>query len=341
MDDKMFLSPEVTQHGGHMIMQNVKKPNKIKYLNIDTRFQGDYNSSKLATLTYNLPQKITEVKSIAVRNIEIPMSFYSFSSNRGNTHMKVHSSTANTDTNIVINNYSYHSYNTPTHTNEDVLPFNPPQYVDQITQNTNLITEMNSKLIVLDKDETTGNSINFLSINSTGNICSLRNYSNLNINDNKSTTYTIHFDVDISGGFNKYNLKSTLGWCLGFRQPSYTLAPGETIVAEGMIDTNNIRYLYLVVDEFRQSNPNSFLSPLHNSFISKNILARITLNTEIYPFGSILPANIFNGLLLSDQRYYSGKTDIQKLQIQLIDDWGNIVDLNQMDFSFCLEIECE
>jgi hypothetical protein len=45
--------------------------------------------------------------------------------------------------------------------------------------------------------------------------------------------------------------------------------------------------------------------------------------------------------LLSDQRYYSGKTDIQKLQIQLVDEGGRIVDLNQLDFSFCLEIECE
>jgi len=336
----MFLSPEVTQHGGHMIMQNVKKPNKIKYLNIDTRFQGDYNSSKLATFTYNLPQKITEVKSIAVRSIEIPMSFYSFSSNRGNTHMKVHSSKANTDNILVINNYSYNSYYNTQNSNADVLPLIQSTSKNQITENMNLITELNSKSYSVFGVADIGLGYpNIFSINSTANICSFTNYSN--VNDQKSTTYTIYFDVDISGGFNKYNLKSTLGWCLGFRQPSYTLAPGKTIVAEAMIDTNNIRYLYLVVDEFRQSNPNSFLSPLYNSFISKNILARITLNTEIYPFGSILPANIFNGLLLSDQRYYSGKTDIQKLQIQLIDDWGNIVDLNQMDFSFCLEIECE
>ena len=79
MDDKAFLSPEVTQQGGHMIIQIVKKPNKIKFLNIDTRYQGDYNLNKLANFTYNLPQRITEVKSIAVRSIEIPMSFYSFS----------------------------------------------------------------------------------------------------------------------------------------------------------------------------------------------------------------------------------------------------------------------
>jgi len=96
-----------------------------------------------------------------------------------------------------------------------------------------------------------------------------------------------------------------------------------------------------VVDEFRQSNPNSFISPLYQSIINKNVLARIVINSNIYAFGSILPANTFNGYLLSDQRTYSGKVDIQKLQIQLVDEWGNAVDMNQVDFSFCLEIECE
>ena len=38
---------------------------------------------------------------------------------------------------------------------------------------------------------------------------------------------------------------------------------------------------------------------------------------------------------------YAGNVDIQKLNIQLVDEWGNIVDLNQLDFSFCLEIEYE
>ena len=108
------------------------------------------------------------------------------------------------------------------------------------------------------------------------------------------------------------------------------------------MDVNNIRYLFLVVDEFRSSNPNSFISPLGDSFLSKNILARITLNpTTFGAFGTILPANIFNGYLLSDQRVYSGTTDIQKLKIQLVDEFGNPVDLNYVGFSFCLEIEFE
>lgn len=292
MDDK-FLSPELTQQGGHIVLQNVKKPTKIKFLNIDTRYQGDYNLNNLATFNYNLPQRITEVKSIAVRNIEIPMSFYSFSLNNGNTFMKIDNSC------IIIPNFSY------------------------TTIDTNLKTQLNTQLI-----SSTNFSID-ISFNRT------------TITNNTNSTHKIYFDVDPSGGFNKYNLKSTLGWCLGYRLPEYSILPNKSLVAEGLVNTNTIRYLFLVVDEFRQSNPNSFVSPLYNGYISKNVLARITLNPAIYPFGTILPANIFNGLLLSDQRYYSGKTDIQKLQIQLVDEWGRIIDLNQLDFSFCLEIECE
>ena len=292
LDDKSFLSPVLTQQEGHMILQNVKKQNKIKYLNIDTRFQGDYNLNKLATLTYNLPQKIAEVKSIAVRSVEIPMSFHSFSLNRGNTYMKIDNSS------VVIPNYSY------------------------TTNDTNLKTQINNNFPTNFTVDISQNRTTFT-------------------NTSSSLTRKIYFDVDVNGGFNKYNLKSTLGWSLGYRLPEYSVLPNKSLVAEGLVDINPIRYLFLVVDEFRQSNPNSFISPLSNGYISKNILARITINTTIYPFGSILPANIFNGFLLSDQRYYSGKTDIQKLQIQLVDEWGILVDLNQLDFSFCLEIECE
>ena len=165
MDDKTFLSPEVTQQGGHMIMQNVNKPNKIKFLNIDTRYQGDYNLNKLATLTYNLPQRITEVKSIAVRSIEIPMSFYSFSLNRGNTFMKIDNSC------VVIQNYSYTMLDTNLKTQLN------KQYISQISPTT----------FTLD-----------ISFNRT------------TITNTSITARNIYFDVDVSGGFNKYNVKDYL-----------------------------------------------------------------------------------------------------------------------------------
>ena len=294
MDESQFLSPKVTQHSGHMIMTNVNKPSKIKYFNIDTRFQEEYNILKTASFQYLLPQRITDVKSIAVRSAEVPLSFYPFSQNRGNTFFQVDT------TSILIADLNY-----------DVI---------------SLINSINTIL--------TSNFSNFNITLNTNNTVTITNSS-------ISTSHTVNFNVDGSGNFNRYSFKSTLGWCLGFRQTSYTIGIGESITSEGIVDVNNIRYLFLVVDEFRQSNPNSFVSPLSNSLLSKNVLARISLNPSVFSFGSIITANTFNGLLLSDQRMYSGNVDLQKLNIQLVDEWGNVVDLNQLDFSFCLEIEYE
>lgn len=294
MDEDNFLSPKVTQHSGHMIMTNVNKPSKIKYFNIDTRFQEEYNLVKKASFQYILPQRISDVKSIAVRSIEIPLSFFPFSQNRGNTFFQVDASS------VVISDLNY----------------NATSLVSAID------TVLSSKI-------------------STGFDISLNSNTSIVLKNTSGRTHTVNFNVDASGNFNRYPFKSTLGWCLGFRLPSYTIANNSSITSEGIVDVNNIRYLFLVVDEFRQSNPNSFVSPLSNFLLSKNVLARITLNPAYYPFGSIITANTFNGLLLSDQRMYSGNVDLQKLNIQLVDEWGNIVDLNQLDFSFCLEIEYE
>ena len=38
-----FMEPRVVENGNHMIMTNVHSETKTKYLNIDTRFQEEYN----------------------------------------------------------------------------------------------------------------------------------------------------------------------------------------------------------------------------------------------------------------------------------------------------------
>jgi len=77
--------------------------------------------------------------------------------------------------------------------------------------------------------------------------------------------------------------------------------------------------------------------------IRKNILARVTTDYAVYPYGSILTANLFNGLLTTDLRLYAlgGKIDLQKLNIQLVNENGEIMNLNGEDISFCLRLEYE
>jgi hypothetical protein len=43
--------------------------------------------------------------------------------------------------------------------------------------------------------------------------------------------------------------------------------------------------------------------------------------------------------LITYPRQYFGPVDLQKLQIQLLDEYGRIIDLNNMDYSLCLTMQ--
>ena len=155
-----------------------------------------------------------------------------------------------------------------------------------------------------------------------------------------TTNVTIVFDIDKSGNSDKFNFKQKLGWLLGFRKQSYDITATAT-TAECTLDISGPRYLYLAIDEFNKGNQNSFVSPLSSSLINKNIIARISLDKSQYGYGTILPVNTYNGLLATDKRCYTGKVDLQKMQIQLLNETGIPMNLNGYDFSFCLEASCE
>ena len=107
------------------------------------------------------------------------------------------------------------------------------------------------------------------------------------------------------------------------------------------MDIAGIRYAYLVLDEFGKGVQNSFKWFMPSSLVNKNIIAKITFNRTNFPYGTVLPANNFNGYLLTDHRGYNGKINIQKMQVQLVDEFGNPINLNGMDLSFCIEAEYE
>jgi hypothetical protein len=299
----LFLTPKVNQYNNHMVMTNVMQPTHKKYINIDTRnLDSSFNS--VASHILNLPERINNVKSICVRNIEIPMSFYNVSANLGNNYFGVYDVTAGTSRTVILTDNEYTT--------------------------SSLRDEINSKLTAL------GNGFADLSFNLVKNSI----ISSLKVGSSASTGVDVTFAVDSTNNFDKYNFKNKLGWMLGFRDLSYNIRQ-TTRTAESIVDMNSYRYLYLVIDEFSKGNNNSFLTVNTMSQIKSNVIARITLNKTTYPFGAILPANNFNGLLLTDRRSYNGKVDLQKLKVQLVHENGVPVNLNGLGFSFCLEVEYE
>jgi len=307
-----FLEPQVNQYGRNLVMTNVHKPSKCKYVNIDTKFSDDYNYTENATFSMTLPERITNVQSITVRTLELPITYYNICTNFGNNFFRITNS-ANASKMIVIPD---------------------GQYTVALLQ-----TQINTRIQALSTD-CSNISFNITGTNSIASSNTYSGYKSSFIALNSVSGLSVHFDTDSSGNFDKYNFKSKLGWLLGFRNQSYTLTSALTI-SDQFINLYGPKYLYLVVDEFSQKSPNSFISPQAGFLMSKNILARITINAQSYPFGSILPANNFDGYLLTDCRNYQGTIDIKKLNVQLVNDTGIPVNLNGQDFSFCLEVAFE
>ena len=301
-----FMTPEVKENGRHMVMTNVQTESKTKYVNIDTRFQEEYNMQHYADVTFKLPQQISNVKSIKVTNVEIPASFYPFSLRRKNTYFKIVNKTSSSTKIIKID--------------------------DRFYDKLNIISAITEQLIDLTNDIQVRIYTDIRDI-SYGDTCKVE------FKNNSSNSYIIYFNVDENGNLDKYNLKSKLGWCLGFREPMYELASTNSkIVSEGIINVNPFCYLYVSLDDFHSHNPNSFIAPSVQSYMNSNILARVSLDPTTYSFGGLIVASQRCGKLLSDTRTYEGKNDIQKIRIQILDEFGVVVDLNKMDFSFALEI---
>jgi hypothetical protein len=319
---ELFLEPKVKQYGSHMVMSNVYKNTKVKYVNIDTKFRDEYNYNDTVNYTLTLPERITDVKKLKVKSVELPITFYNISSALGNNCFKIYD-----DTDLAIITLPDGNY----------------------TEST-LVSELNSLITAI-----TAANLQGLTFTITNNKINV--YANGANNVASGYVLTIDFAIDQYGNFDKYNFKSKLGWILGFRDTSYdvtyTYDSNATITdltgpdgqlrvfAESLVDLNGCKTLYVAIDEFSKSNPNSFVTLLSSSLINKTIISRISLDKAIFGFGSIMPANLFNGLLITDERTYSGKIDIQKLNIQLLNEFGKAISLNGMDFSLCLEIEHE
>ena len=302
LDNKeLFLEPKVSQYNNHMVMTNVSQPTRKKYINIDTR-NLDSSGNSIANYTITLPERINNVKSIMACNVEVPMTFFNISSNLGNNSFGVVDVLAESSESVVVSDGYYTT--------------------------SSLISEINSKL------NSFGGNFDDLEFSIVDNYVSVTRVASGNGID-------INFAVNSNNEFDKYNFKSKLGWLLGFRDTTYNINFTTTKRAEALPDVNGPRYLYLVIDEFSKGNQNSFLAINSKSQIQSNILARIVMDKTVHSFGNILPANNFNGLLLTDRRSYNGRVDLQKLKIQLTDEYGTPVDLNGLGFSLCLEVEYE
>jgi len=290
------------------IINPLKKRSLRQYLNIDTRFRDNYYGSLSTDFHFDLPIKFSSVATMQLTAFEIPKTYYYISSKTGNNFFTIGIDSTQEVVFVPDGNY----------TPETMVAFL-----------NHYVSGTDGPLSNLSKYQDLVFTLNTTSGSGTGQLV-------VGIADGAALfDFSLEFNTNSSGGEDVSTpLPLKLGWILGFRNGKYI--GSQNYVGEAPVDLNGIKYMYLVVDDYNNNVNNSFYSAFNSSILNQNILARISLQTGT----GFLDVNSQNNLMLTTTaRQYFGPVDIQKLRIQLLDEYGRVIDLNNTDYSFCLTLQ--
>ena len=282
------------------IINPLKKRTIKKNLNIDTRFRENYFSSTSSNFNLNLPMNINNIVQMQLSAIELPTTFYVISKQYGNNFFRLTVNTSSTIVTIPSGNYDQTTIMTAINYQLSLLgaPYNLVAFVLNLTGGT------------------TGTGQTLVGEITAGTVASIE----------------IDFQTDKNGNDDRGTpLPLKLGWLLGFRNGNYI--NNLNYVSEGVLDITGPKYVYLVLDDYNNNVNNNFFSAFNSSILNKNILARISLQANLF---NTLQQNNLN--IVTTPRDYFGPINLQTMNIQLLDEYGRILDLNNMDFSFCITL---
>jgi hypothetical protein len=281
------------------VINPLKKRTIRQNLNIDTRFRENYYNSSSSNFHFDLPIKFSSIMQMQLSAFELPSTNFNISKQLGNNFFSITIESTNVNYVVVVPNGNY-----------------TPSALVAYLNNFVGASGLNIPIQFVYNIDGTGSGSGQLIVGVTPG--------------NTSVYFTLNFQNDINGNPDTTNpLPLKLGWLLGFRNGIYS--GNINYVGEGLVELTGSKYFYLVVDDYNNNVNNGFYSAFNASVLNKNILARIS--TQPSPFGVIAQNNLS---LITTPRQYFGPVDIQKLNIQLLDEYGRVIDLNNMDYSFCL-----
>ena len=337
-------------------------------ININSRFRDNYTITPASEFYFNIPQQIDKIVSMKLDKIIIPKFIYTVNSNTGSDNFGIFfkgiNSTPDIDKRLYLPSGSY-SNDTIIKTINGLLDYTvslDPTNNSGLKHIRSRYDTINGKICFdiswnnLPNYDLVDLCFNYINPQEKNNFIDISScYSNWSCNNSH-----IYSEV----GSNVFKDQLTLGWLLGFRGnykyntpknivknnclPNYSfnenikysyrfikptnLSPptpvGWCYCAESIYDPLGNRYFLLSVNDFKNHHNRSFISPMQEeSLHDGNILAKV--------YGAC------GGECCCENQYriYFGPTNISRLHIKLLDEFGRIVDLNNGDYSFTLELE--
>lgn len=359
---------------GYINPINIRTTKQI--MTIDSRFRSRYNETNASNYTVELPDPQKKVTSLRLISAMIPFSYYSVSETLNNNtfiveEIKDISGVSTYDASawkVTLPNGNYIPSWINKKNGDDILEvINTSIESSQFGKWTNkLVDDDTSTNYIGDgwKPDITGigdnsryvySEIPFL--NYQVNIATGKSIFIITISPTQSDYdssgfygYKIHFNVNSDGTINN-DLQLRLGWMLGFRNnltllstnvDYYTAGPAINInESEGTILMTNIKYGFLAVNDYKNNSSSGLIQCFsHGGFLDKNILARLDLETDKNENGLYTLSSDSIAKLVNYKRDFFGPVDINKLQLTLYDEYGRILELNNMDWVCSLEFTC-
>ena len=328
------------------ILENNKQIDKSiikRTYTIDSLFRQNYDLPDNASHNYiiQLPETINRAITMSISSLEIPLTYYNISTFNNNNTFTIQELSGNDISGplylIRLTSGLYQARFNVANLNTKIIAYNIVDEINNVLKkcpNSDISTNLKFGL-----DDRTGQS--FFALTSP----------------NQNKRYKINFDIDNSNNSNnsnnssiKYNcienyLHQKLGWQLGFTNKSINITTSITdisgIYSDRICQLNYPRYIYIAIDDFQASSRNYF-SVAAQSLIAPNIIGRINILSLLEEKTAFRQAASAGDFLFTQKhiREYFGPTDITKLKIQLLDEYGGPFNLNNADWSFVVTFEC-
>ena len=329
-------------------------------VNIDSRFRPNYYNTSSSDQQITLPYKFEKVINMRLASIELPLTYYAISESLGNNAFVVNwdNSGGEFQNSVLVKipdgNYQTYNTNTPNGSGGSEIESIMNGALLSSVAITPTDAPYNGVTIQSDAsfnlhytvDSTSGKSVFALDVSGidAGSLIDLINTGKLE--------YQIVFGVDSNGvTTTNHPLPFFLGWELGYRMNVYDSGPGtvvgsniilpSAIVSEGLFYIKGPQYIFVAIDDYNNNVNNYYVSAYSDSINNRNILARINLSNTGNANG-VYQTSETDGFSsqINRSRTYFGPVNIEKMRITLYDEYGRIINLNNMDWSCSLMFEC-
>ena len=276
-------------------------------LAINSKFRKNYEATQSTDFIYNLPCEFKNIKSMRYCFSWFSTKPFAITPDNGSNHLKVN----NTDVYVKGGDYSGQE----------------------------LATELTSQITAAGVSNVT--------------VTYSRNLNKFVFTEVTTTNLALDFTYqDKSNCFSNEKLVDSkflsLGWLLGFRKLTYTHAE-DYILAEDAERRHQVginaeaeytrygnRYFLLYVNDFLNNHKGGVGTSYKNSTLGEgNILAQIKFHYD--PGDKFVSTETVSDVA----REYAGKSDINRLHIKLLDEFGRVISLNNTDFTVSIELETD